>query len=98
MKKTFEENEQVVSDLKPWVYEEEIQNHEIVDLKLDELEPSNSDSEDVQITVPTQEGEIEAQPTVQEKMPLPKYFQDLFDEFSTLEEFDLKTIVYDKNE
>ena len=64
MKKTFEENEQVVSDLKPWVYEEEIQNHEIVDLKLDEIEPSNRDSENVQITVPTQEGEIETLPTV----------------------------------
>jgi hypothetical protein len=31
-------------------------------------------------------------------MPLPKYFEDLFDEFGTLEKFDLKQVIYDKSE
>ena len=31
-----------------------------------------------------------------EKMPLPKYFQDLYKEFGSLREFDLKDVIYDK--
>jgi len=30
-------------------------------------------------------------------MPLPKYFEELFDEFPNLQDFDLKHVIYDNN-
>lgn len=32
-----------------------------------------------------------------DKMPLPKYFQELYEEFGELKEFDLKEVIYNKN-
>ena len=31
-----------------------------------------------------------------EKMPLPRYFQNLYEEFGELDQFDLKDVIYDK--
>ena len=72
------ENEKVVPNLEPWIYREEEEKHEIVDLSIPEVE--------VEVK----------EPQAKETMPLPKYFQDLFDEFSTLNEFNLKDVIYDK--
>ena len=30
-------------------------------------------------------------------MPLPKYFQELYEEFGELKDFDLKEVIYNKN-
>ena len=45
-----------------------------------------------------QQTEIELADEDADKMPLPKYFQDLFTEFGTLNEFDLKDVIYEPKE
>lgn len=79
IKNMMEEGQEVKSNLEPWVYSQEEEKHEIVDLSIEDEEPEKKET-----------------PPAKETMPLPKYFEDLFDEFSTLNEFNMKDVIYDK--
>ena len=70
--------------LDPWIYVDEKEKHEIVEMTLSHIE----NAEEVEL-----EEDEDA-----DKMPLPKYFQDLYTEFGTLKDFDLKDVIYEPKE
>lgn len=73
--------------LDPWIYVEEKEKHEIIEMTLSHIEKSTKD-----------QTEIEVADEDSDKMPLPKYFQDLYAEFGTLKDFDLKEVIYEPKE
>lgn len=84
--------------LDPWVYVEEKEKHEIVEMTLSHLENAKDTKESMKNTDNKDQTEIELADDDMDKMPLPKYFQDLYAEFGSLKEFDLKEVIYEKKE
>ena len=92
-----EEEESSNVYLDPWIYVDEKEKHDIVEMTLDYL--TMPKDEVPSITFENPEGtDIELADDEFDKMPLPKYFQDLYAEFGSLREFDLKEVIYEKRE
>lgn len=67
-------------------------------MTLSHLENAKDTKQSMQQTDNKDQTEIELADNEADKMPLPKYFQDLYAEYSSLNDFDLKEVIYEPKE
>ena len=93
-------------DLDPWIFSVEKEQHEFIQIEMPQpslyIEGAGQDYEnnltkrwhDFNEERECKEGE---ECLLDDSIPLPKYFQDLFEQFDELKKFDLKDVIYDRH-
>ena len=84
----LEDEEEITYNLDPWIKDEEKQKHKIIELELKEdwdKKKKEAKAESKDEDEPADKAEPEDSEDEPETMPLPKYFQDLYEEFADLQ-------------